>query len=412
MGNERNYGGRGGWRGREEREGEWREGEWNDRRDPWREESRGGMHTEDRWSGRPAGDYPSEPSWGGRTPYGGGGERERWGGEGRSWGSRDDERRGDVRESERGFERGNWSGARARMTESALGWQGYGQGNFGQSTYGQGGFGQSTNWGTGGRQNWGVSGSLGAHEPQGRGNEQMAPWNRGAGEGSSPYSSGSSGSSGSYGTYGQRSGGGSWDASGYGGNRAGDTGSYGRGSWAGGGYGGGQYGGASFGGMQSSQGSAWGSQGMGSWGGGTEQLERGAHIGRGPKNYRRSDERIREDVAERMKQHGELDASDIDVRVSQGEVTLEGTVSSRQEKRIAEECAEGVSGVDDVDNKLKVKRRNESDNDTSRQQGTASNSATAGVGSTGTTSGSTSSTRGTASSGTTAGSRTGSGRNE
>ncbi|HET7343151.1 MAG TPA: BON domain-containing protein [Methylomirabilota bacterium] len=51
---------------------------------------------------------------------------------------------------------------------------------------------------------------------------------------------------------------------------------------------------------------------------------RGPHTGRGPRGYQRSDERIREDVCERMCQSGDLDATDIEVRVSNGEVTLLG----------------------------------------------------------------------------------------
>src|SRR5437762_1916123 len=41
----------------------------------------------------------------------------------------------------------------------------------------------------------------------------------------------------------------------------------------------------------------------------------GPYAGRGPRGYQRSDERIREDVCERMSDCGELDATDIEVRV-------------------------------------------------------------------------------------------------
>jgi len=51
-----------------------------------------------------------------------------------------------------------------------------------------------------------------------------------------------------------------------------------------------------------------------------------------------------------------VDASDIDVRVSDCEVTLEGSVRERQEKRIAEDVAERVAGVRDVHNLLRVNR--------------------------------------------------------
>lgn len=42
--------------------------------------------------------------------------------------------------------------------------------------------------------------------------------------------------------------------------------------------------------------------------------------------------------------------------VSNGEVTLTGTVQSRAEKFMAEETADDVSGVSDVHNQLRVRR--------------------------------------------------------
>jgi hypothetical protein len=83
----------------------------------------------------------------------------------------------------------------------------------------------------------------------------------------------------------------------------------------------------------------------------------GPHTGRGPQDYRRSDERIEEDVNERLTQHGQIDASDVSVSVRNGEVTLQGTVDSRQAKRMAEDVAESVSGVQDVHNHLRLRQR-------------------------------------------------------
>ena len=76
--------------------------------------------------------------------------------------------------------------------------------------------------------------------------------------------------------------------------------------------------------------------------------------GRGPKGYRRSDDRIREDVCERLTDSWRVDASDIEVVVNNGEVTLSGVVNSRGEKRLAEDLAEEISGVRDVHNDLHV----------------------------------------------------------
>lgn len=81
------------------------------------------------------------------------------------------------------------------------------------------------------------------------------------------------------------------------------------------------------------------------------------HRGKGPKNYSRSDDRIREDVCDRLSDDARTDASDIDVTVASGEVTLSGTVTDRQSKRSAEDCLDGVSGVQHVQNNLRVKLR-------------------------------------------------------
>ncbi len=80
----------------------------------------------------------------------------------------------------------------------------------------------------------------------------------------------------------------------------------------------------------------------------------GLYAGRGPRNYRRSDERIESDVNTRLTQHGQLDASNIVVQVKDGEVTLSGTVDSRASKRLADDIADGVPGVKDVHNELRI----------------------------------------------------------
>lgn len=117
------------------------------------------------------------------------------------------------------------------------------------------------------------------------------------------------------------------------------------------GYGAPQYG--AFGSTESGrQGRLWqqfgrgASQNQGEW-------QRGEQRGKGPKGYTRSDERIREDVCDRLSDDDELDASEITVTVKGGEVTLEGSVSDRHAKQRAEDLAETVSGVRDVDNKLR-----------------------------------------------------------
>ena len=93
---------------------------------------------------------------------------------------------------------------------------------------------------------------------------------------------------------------------------------------------------------------------------------RGQHAGRGPKNYQRSDERIREEINDRLTDHPDIDATEIEVKVQAGEVTLTGTVEDRHAKRLAEDIADGVAGVRDVNNQLRRKgeKRNEGEVDT------------------------------------------------
>ena len=90
---------------------------------------------------------------------------------------------------------------------------------------------------------------------------------------------------------------------------------------------------------------------QGGWHGGREF---GRHAGRGPKGYQRSDERIREDVCDRLTCDPEVDASDLTVQVQSGDVTLEGTVDDRWMKRRAEDCIADVPGVRQVHNRLHV----------------------------------------------------------
>lgn len=90
--------------------------------------------------------------------------------------------------------------------------------------------------------------------------------------------------------------------------------------------------------------------------------ERESHRGRGPKGYTRSDERIKEDVNDRLTDDPHIDASDIEVDVKNGEVTLTGTVENRFAKRHAEDLAERISGVRDVENRIKIRANQQSGN--------------------------------------------------
>lgn len=87
--------------------------------------------------------------------------------------------------------------------------------------------------------------------------------------------------------------------------------------------------------------------------------QRRSYRGVGPKNYRRSDDRIREEVCERLTESHDVDASDISVLVDGGEVTLTGSVGDRRAKRHAEDVVMQCGGVRDVHNRLNVGSMND-----------------------------------------------------
>jgi hypothetical protein len=96
------------------------------------------------------------------------------------------------------------------------------------------------------------------------------------------------------------------------------------------------------------------------------------YAGRGPKDYQRSDDRVREEISDCMTDDPLLDASEITVEVKQGVVTLSGSVTSRDQKRRAEDVADRTSGVKDVSNQLRVTREPNGHNwaaDSSRASG-------------------------------------------
>jgi hypothetical protein len=103
-----------------------------------------------------------------------------------------------------------------------------------------------------------------------------------------------------------------------------------------------------------------------------EQRTGGQFRGKGPKGYVRSDERIKEDISDRLSDHDDIDASEIEVTVTKGEVILSGTVKDRYEKRTAEECAEKVSGVINVENRIRLQQQNNFEDNGDRSSMTAS----------------------------------------
>jgi hypothetical protein len=121
----------------------------------------------------------------------------------------------------------------------------------------------------------------------------------------------------------------------------------------------GDYGGRpSFGGSYGEASGYGGGSRFGSRGGydlGTHQRDTGRSFrGMGPKDYKRPDERIRDDVYERLTDSHFIDARNIVVEVDQGNVTLNGTVIERRMRYAAEDLVASVMGVANINNQLKV----------------------------------------------------------
>ena len=80
----------------------------------------------------------------------------------------------------------------------------------------------------------------------------------------------------------------------------------------------------------------------------------GPHRGKGPKNFTRSDERVKEHVNELLMEHDEIDATHVQVDVKNGEVSVTGTVEDRQQRRAIEDLIEGMPGIQNVHIAIKI----------------------------------------------------------
>lgn len=116
-------------------------------------------------------------------------------------------------------------------------------------------------------------------------------------------------------------------------------------------------------GMESYGGGIFGRQGGAGWlpesgrsMGGADESPRSqsSFRGRGPKGYERSDERLKEMICERLTDDPRIDASEVNVEVTQKVVKLTGTVDDRRAKYQVEELIERCGGVKDIDNQLRV----------------------------------------------------------
>jgi hypothetical protein len=89
---------------------------------------------------------------------------------------------------------------------------------------------------------------------------------------------------------------------------------------------------------------------------------RGGQRGRGPQRtddaqtLGEEDARIWNEVCACLTDDWYVDGTEITVSVGDGEVTLDGVVDNRAEKRLAEDCADSVPGVVDVHNRLRIRQ--------------------------------------------------------
>jgi osmotically-inducible protein OsmY len=258
---------------------------------------------------------------------------------GSTYGGYDDERKRNYGSSSYGVNFGSSRYDRRRQSYSPGGYQNYGGGNGYGGSYLGGGYGGGSDYG----QNFG--GGLGS------------------GYGSSNYSSnygyGDEMGSSQYGNYGDRY----RDRGSYYGNMGGNR--YQRE------------------GNQGQERSWWDktTDEVSSWFGDEEaerrrRMDKDSHKGRGPRNYQRSDARIQEDINDRLSDDWFVDASDIEVSVLNGEVVLTGTVNERSAKRRAEDIADAVSGVKNVENRIRVLKENSGSTRSYEDTGSTSSSIT------------------------------------
>jgi hypothetical protein len=116
---------------------------------------------------------------------------------------------------------------------------------------------------------------------------------------------------------------------------------------------------------------------------------------RGPKGYQRSDERLKEDISERLMEAHHIDSSEVTVDVRGAKVILEGVVPDRRMKHAIEDLVDACPGVQDIENRVRVASSNYQGATGTSQGGSqsASGSQSSSPTGTGSSSGSSSSSR-------------------
>jgi hypothetical protein len=340
------------------------EDRWREDRDRYRDDERRGREDRERWrgGGGESRDWP-RGSEGGR--YAAGEDYGRRGSEGRMAYGR--EGSADIYGGDQSRERGGGYGGGGREGFWGRGEEGRGYSREGGRAYSREDYGGSGYGGGYGREYYGGSFSRTGEEGrggQGYGSQRRADYDE-IGEGASGRSFvGNEGRGFGYGSdYGRGGGSGAYGGSRHGGEDR-DREGYGN-----------------RGGQQERGFFERAADEVSSWFGDRDAGRRREqdYRGRGPKGYKRSDQRVQEDVNDRLYDDPYVDASEIDVSVSGGEVTLAGTVDSRNARRRAEDIVEQVSGVSHVQNNLRVRQA----------QSTGMGGSTSGMGATGASTGTT-----------------------
>lgn len=97
----------------------------------------------------------------------------------------------------------------------------------------------------------------------------------------------------------------------------------------------------------------WGDSGGDSRGNASREMARGRDRV-GPKGYQRSDERIREDICERLAHARHVDVREVEVEVQGGVVRLTGNVRDRRQKYCIEDIVDDVFGVREIHNAVRL----------------------------------------------------------
>lgn len=80
------------------------------------------------------------------------------------------------------------------------------------------------------------------------------------------------------------------------------------------------------------------------------------YYGYGPKGYRRSDQKLKDEARLLLNQDPILDSSNINIEVFNNVIFLRGFVDSRKDKKRAEFLIEDIFGIEDIQNQLKIMR--------------------------------------------------------